>query len=103
REFFTKYDDVHENLRGGGKWTGPDQGPNSVEEWRKVEAYMGLFEHCNIMIDDGLIDVKTFKDIYDYRVKNILQNKIIKTAKLEREKKSWENFIQLCNKLGYPV
>jgi len=64
---------------------------------------MGLFEHCNIMIDDGLIDLKTFKDIYGYRVNNILKNNIIKTAKLEREKDSWENFIQLCHKLGYPI
>jgi hypothetical protein len=103
REFFTKYDDVHQNLRPGGKWAIGNQGPNTVKERSRVEAYMGLFEHCNIMIDDGLIDLRTFKEIYGYRVWNILNNNTIKTEKLVAKRSAYKNFISLCDKLGYTV
>src|SRR2546423_11688399 len=51
RSQFAKHDEVHRNLRPGGKWStvpvlnseveGP--GPETVEDWAAVESYMGLF------------------------------------------------------------
>ncbi|HTA46082.1 MAG TPA: hypothetical protein VK789_26740 [Bryobacteraceae bacterium] len=59
RQRFAEQDAVHRRLRPGGAWANPS-GPASPEEWADLEAYMGLFEHCEVMIDQGLIDSKTF-------------------------------------------
>ena len=32
-------------------------------QWASLEAYMGLFEHCNAMLDDDMIDLPTFRSI----------------------------------------
>jgi hypothetical protein len=38
--------------------------PTAAEEWAEVEAYMGLFEHCEVLLEENLIDERTFKEIY---------------------------------------
>jgi hypothetical protein len=75
-------------------------GPLSPEEWAKVEAYMGLFEHCKGMLDQRLLDWKTFETIYGYRVGNLLANPVIVRAKLIRKSESWRAFIELARRLG---
>jgi hypothetical protein len=99
REFLSKYDEIHKNLRGG-EWSSGNTGPSTPDEWAEVEAYMGVFEHANIMLDKKLIDLGTFKEIYKYRISNILSNKRIKEAKLRDKAGDWRNFINLCRKLG---
>jgi hypothetical protein len=69
----------------------------------KVEAYMGLFEHCKAMLDDGLIDWSTFESIYAYRIDNILANPVIVREKLINEKDGWKVFIELVKRLGRNV
>ena len=41
-------------------------GPETAEEWANVEAYMGLFERINVMINAGLIRFETFQPLYGY-------------------------------------
>lgn len=102
RERFSAFDDIHLKLRPGGEWFSNGKGPSKTEEWVRVEAYMGLFEHCNIMLNEGLIDEKTFGKIYAYRLKNIVSNIIIANAKLRNEeiRKSWKDFIELLQRFG---
>jgi hypothetical protein len=97
REFLSKYDEVHVNLHPRSKddW----QEPKDAKEQVKVELYMGLFEHANRMLDMGLIDLETFKDIYRYRITNIISNNWVRTHKIEKEGNSWLNFIRLCHKV----
>ncbi len=102
-KMFTRHDEVHINLRPGGKWTNPDSGPESVEDWAKVEDYMGLFEHCEEMLSKKLIDWETFGSIFSYRLHNILFNRIILQAKLIEERESWEGFLRLLNNLEIPL
>jgi hypothetical protein len=45
---------------------------------------MGLFEHCEIMLSQHLIDEKTFRDIHAYRLRNVA-NESIRTEKLIHE------------------
>lgn len=100
RERFAAYDDVHLKLRPGGEWTLPNAGPKTAAEWMRVEAYMGLFEHCNIMLTDKLIDINTFHKVYRYRLHNIVSNETIKNAKLKDPalNQNWVEFIQLLNR-----
>lgn len=95
---FRTHDDVHLKLRPGGEWSDGVSGPKSAQEWGALEDYMGLFEHCEIMIRLGLIDVRTFSDIFAYRLNNIVANCTVVEAKLQREAKSWENFLSLLKR-----
>lgn len=97
-EMFAKHDDVHILLRGGA-WSTPESGPETVEEWAMLEDYMGLFEHCELLIAKGLIDEKTFQKIFRYRIENILENRLIARAKLVEEKSCWETFIDLVKRM----
>jgi hypothetical protein len=103
RKMFAEHDEVHQNLRPGGPWHRSNTLPNTAQDMAKVEAYMGLFEHCEFMLREKLIDLKTFKHIYEYRLVNIVNNERIKEDKLKQRRQSWEAFIALldrCNKLG---
>jgi hypothetical protein len=81
-KMFAMHDEVHLNLRPGGKWASGKVGPKTSEEWAKVEDYMGLFEHCELMLENKMIDWKMFKAIFGYRMNNILNNEIILQGKL---------------------
>ena len=96
RQMLSKYDDVHSDLIEGN-------GPKDNDAKRKFEAYMGLFEHCGRMINDGLLSLETFKSIYEYRIKNMLTNNWIREDKLQDNRKGWCDFLDLCRKLGLDV
>lgn len=102
-KMFATHDEVHINLRPGGRWSEPDSGPETVEDWGKIEDYMGLFEHCEIMLKRKLVDWETFGSIFSYRIHNILGNRRIVTAKLIEERESWTGFIRLLKKLEIEV
>ena len=102
-KMFAAHDEVHINLRPGGKWAKANKGPETVEDWANVEDYMGLFEHCEIMLSKKLIDWETFGAIFSYRLHNILMNKTIVDAKLIKNRQYWEGFIRLLEKLRIPI
>ena len=120
RKMFAEHDKVHHNLDPRGDWAdnaGPVScwarekvsmteaawknlpGPSTPEEWRQVEAYMGLFEHCETMFNDKLIDLDTFNDIYGYRLGNIMANRKIVLEKLGRRRSGYTRFIALLNRV----
>ena len=94
RSAFAKHDDVHKKLRNGGIWA-MNKGPNNTDEYFLIEAYMGLFEHCEIMLSQNLIDEKTFHEIYYYRVLNLLNNNWVRVVKLQKNAAGWERFLAL--------
>jgi len=100
---FAQHDEVHIKLRPGGDWTIPNNGPKTIEDWAKLEDYMGLFEHCEIMLRRGLLDGETFSLIFSYRLHNIVANRIIVDAKLRRERESWQAFLRLLERLKIDV
>ncbi len=103
RDQFAKHADVHNLLRSAGDWAGDKGGPATPKEWAQVEAYMGLFEHCEIMLDQGLIDESTFKEIYRYRLSNIVANTIIRREKLCKRAYGWKRFLELTQRMGIKV
>jgi len=102
-KMFAQHDEVHLKLRPGGEWTINNAGPEAVEDWAKIEDYMGLFEHCELMLRKRLIDWETFGLIFSYRLHNIVANKIIVDAKLRQEGKSWQAFIRLLKRLKIEI
>ena len=102
-KLFNIHDEIHYKLRPGGDWHKDGNGPKTLEEWAKVEDYMGLFEHCETMIENKLIDLETFKDLFGYRVLNLLGNTIIVKAKLIEEKEYWKRFNKLLLRLNISI
>jgi hypothetical protein len=103
RDRFDKHYSVHRRLRPGGSWAGA-AGPATPEEWADVEAYMGLFEHCEVMLQQRLIDERTFKEIYGYRINNLLANDVIRCAKLVPPLSAgWQRFLSLLKRMDFRV
>jgi hypothetical protein len=98
RSAFAKHDDVHRSLRPGGKWAN-NASPTTSDEYAQIEAYMGLFEHCEIMLSQRLIDEATFREIYQYRLENLVANKWVREEKLCRRAAGWKCFIALLERM----
>jgi hypothetical protein len=104
RDRFAKHDSVHRRLRPGGSWAGAAAGPTTPEEWADVEAYMGLFEHCEVMLQQRLIDKRTFEDIYGYRIENLLANDVIRCTKLVPPlAERWPRFLSLLKRMKLEI
>lgn len=99
RKMFSEHQAVHLKLRPGGEWANHGNGPSTPSEWAAVEAYMGLFEHCERMLAQNLIDHQTFRAVYAYRMHNICNNQVIVNAKLQMEHAEWKDFISLLKRL----
>jgi hypothetical protein len=99
RRMFDEHTDVHQKLRPGGEWSRPGTGPDSIDDWVSVESYMGLLEHCEIMIEQGVIDWPTFKRLYAYRVLNLVGNRQIYVAKLDQQSDGWRDFSALLERI----
>lgn len=100
RDRLAKFHDLHVALCPGGEWDGDKGCPATNREWRQLEAYMGLIEHCGRMIDDWLLDWETFEQIYGYRIRNIARNPYIAQEKLINAAAGWETFLRLTRRLG---
>jgi hypothetical protein len=103
RDQFSRHDKVHRKLRTGGEWAGKTGAPTTPEEWADLEAYMGLLEHCEAMLQDRLIDAATFRRIYEYRVENIIANPVIVEEKLRKRPEGWLLFHALLERLGLSI
>lgn len=96
RAAFAAHSEVHINLRPEGIWAGAD-GPNSVNEWAMVDAYLGLFEVCNRMLDNGQLSSDMFRNQYYYRLQNIRQHSGIVDHVLQ-EREHWTELIALFSR-----
>lgn len=102
-ELFRDHHPVHLRLRPGGEWAGSEKGPQSPAEWAEVEAYMGLFERINLLIERKIVDKETVDRLYGYRIRNIVANDVIRQAKLVRARASWQDFVNLCELLDIEI
>lgn len=105
RAVLVNYDDVHAKFRPSGIWAPAEgevyafTGPQNAEEWARVELYMGTFEYCEKLIRRGLLEEDDFSDAYKYRLIGMLKNIVVVSAKLHDNKRSWQDFYQLCERL----
>ena len=98
RSAFSRHDDIHRKLHPRGDWN--TDRPPTAEEQFQVEAYMGLFEHCEIMLYHGLIDESTFREIYSYRLKNLVANDWVRVEKLCKRPEGWKRLIGLLTRMN---
>jgi hypothetical protein len=102
RQMFAEHQEIHRKLRDG-EWPNDDVTYPDEDDWAKLEAYMGLFEHCEIMLEDRILDWRTFYHIYRYRIELILSNPLIVRDKLIRRREGWERFLNLVRRMQRSV
>jgi hypothetical protein len=91
--------DVHVALRPGGRWTAPGAGPESSEDWARVESYMGLFERLNTLHRNGVLPLPYIRQFYRYRLNNLWANQVIRREKMDARPERWRDLIELSHKL----
>lgn len=94
--------DVHVALRPGGKWATAGAGPESSEEWARVESYMGLFERLNILHRNEVLPLPYIRQFYRYRLNNLWANPVIRGEKMDARPEGWSDLIELSHKLDIP-
>lgn len=92
------HDAVHTKLRPNGAWTEKETGPATPKEWMQVEDYFGFFEHCEVLIRQGSLDPDVFWSLFGYRLKHILENKLIVKEKLVEEREDRRLFWALLRR-----
>jgi len=97
RSSFEKHSEIHRKLHPRGDWE-HSHAP-TAEEQLQLEAYMGLFEHCEIMLDQRLIDKKTFREVYRYRLVNLVANDWVRIEKLCKIPDGWKRLIALLKRM----
>jgi hypothetical protein len=100
RSSFSRHDEIHRKLHPRGDWK--NHRYPTPEEQHQVEAYMGLFEHCEIMLEQGLVDERTFREIYRYRLLNLVANDWVRVEKLCNISGGWKRFIALLARMKVP-
>jgi hypothetical protein len=101
RRQLAEYHDVHTALAPGGGWHEDSGYPATQADLRRLEAYMGLLEHCKIMLDNGLLARSTFRSVYQYRLINLAANPFICEEKLAIPG-GWPHLISLLKEAGIP-
>jgi hypothetical protein len=100
-ELLAKHTDINMRLRPSGDWGDGENGPKSDKEWADVEAYMGLFERVNALIDEGIIGIEYVEYFYGYRITNLANNAEIRSKKLQGDAaKYWTGFHKLEQKVN---
>ena len=99
RDLFSKHEEIQKNLKGG-KWNDRDKGPitefNSSEESSKVDSYLRFFEYCDVLIENKVISLKTFNEMYGPYIYDIKRNhQIMQTI----EEEGWILFPKLLSRL----
>lgn len=97
-EMMQQYNDVHVRLVGKGNWSG-DEGPSTEEEWARVDRYMGLFEPIQMLLEDGLVNIKMVDTLYGHRVLALVRNPVIAHRNLDEKSYRWGKFISLWKAL----
>lgn len=98
-DLMQKHNEVHLQLIEGKFDANLSEG-----DWMKVDRYMGLFEHIQILIDDGILNVEIVDRVFSHRVHAIVTNNAIVKRNLNDQKDRWKDFLKLHNSLlGKPA
>ena len=72
---------------------------NIITDWPALDDYLGMFEVCEVMIDNGTLSLEAFNSLYKYRLVNILNYNEIVMYKLLFEYSNWAGLYKLLKKV----
>jgi hypothetical protein len=92
---FREYEDIHDALFDQ---MGPEYSP-SEREWKRVLRYVGLFERCQILLENQTLSIEIFDSLYGYRLYSVVGNHEIHDRIIASPQRH-EKFIALCGTLA---
>lgn len=98
RHFDAIYRSLYENRKRASTsppWKPPD------DDWTAVAQYMGLFERCMVLIDNGVLNISTFERLYGYRFRDLVRVETIRQRFFKdlQTAGGWSDFLKLWSKL----
>lgn len=104
REFYSslqEYNDLQLKLVEGGEWRrgNATAGPQTEDEWFRLQRYMGLLEQLDVWYRDGITEIAQIDSGYSHRIKAIATHPIIKQRLLRDEGYRWTEFLDLVTEL----
>jgi len=104
REFYSslqQYNDLQLKLIEGGEWRigNAAAGPQTEEDWFRLQRYMGLLEQLAVWYRDGIVDIELIDFGYSHRIKAIATHPLVKQRLLLGEHFRWKQFLYLVAEL----
>jgi hypothetical protein len=101
QEALRHHDPVHRRLDAddGPDWNPGERSNELPLEWADVEAYMGVFERVQLLVQQRSLDLDTVDQLYSFRLINLTRNRHIHRAKLEEKGMFWGQLITLWRNL----
>lgn len=102
-DHFWRFDRIYRSLyeyRKDGDQSRPWEPPDP-DDWTTVAQYMGLFERCMVLIDNGVLNIATFERLYGYRFRDLVRPESVRKlyfSDLEAAA-GWGDFLELWSKL----
>ncbi len=97
------HDEIYLTMRTGD-WSDNGDGPQTDAEWIAVENYMGFFEHCEFLIQNGTLEESAFIELFAYRMEFIAENAVITNELLSGpSRQNWTLFIRCAARCGYEL
>jgi len=94
---FSEYKHIYAAFRPTGEWV--KKHDFSSSEWAEIEFYLGLFEHCEMLLNAKLIREDFFVRSYKVQLQNVVNNHEV-CAKLNREKNESKDLLSLFKRIG---
>lgn len=95
-EALRHHDSVHRRL---DQEDGFDWSPKAEGKMADLEAYMGVFERIQILVEQGSLDLETVDRLYSFRIVNVTRNGHIFDEKFETKAVFWSDFQRLWRNL----
>jgi hypothetical protein len=83
-------------LAGSGQTT---QAPSSLTSTRKLKLTWASSNTARLLAQK-LIDEDTFREIYQYRLSNLIANDWVRVEKVCRRSEGWKRFISLLKRMN---
>lgn len=94
-EVLQGYNDIDTRLASD-----PDYVPASVEEWSRIDRYMGMFEIIQVLAVGSTFDVQTVDRLYGHRLAAIMSNAAINERNFHERRHRWTDFLKLIDMVG---
>lgn len=97
-DHFRNFEGIHRSLlrtKKGAIWAPPD------DDWTSVVFYMGLFERCQVLLEDEALVLDEFERLYGYRLRLLVNRGSVRDRYFSNasEALGWQDFIRIWKQL----
>jgi len=94
-----RHDDILHRVTPDGQWATGQSKPQTPEDWSRLVDYLGLFENCEVLVQDHSLDARVFKRLFGYRIRNLARLEYV-IEMINQPDEDWELFKSALRRLG---